>query len=64
MKKFYKCKQSLDQIEGTQRFVEGRVYEFIKSMGNIVFIMNEMNEKSCMTKELFKELFNQKPIER
>ena len=61
MKK-YECKKDAFHLNGEIAFKKGKQYEYIKTMGNIVFLKNEDGEHKQMTKEYFKETFKSKPI--
>ena len=59
MKK-YECKKDAFQLNGEVAFQKGKQNEFIKTMGNIVFLKNEDGSNQPITKEYFKENFKQK----
>lgn len=61
MKK-YECKKDAFHLNGEIAFQKGKQYEYIKTMGNTVFLRKENLEKSMMTKEYFKEHFKSKPV--
>ena len=53
MKK-YECKKDAFHLNGEVAFQKGKQYEFIKTMGNIVFLKNEDASNWSEKKELKK----------
>ena len=63
MKK-YECKKDALHLNGEIAFQKGKQYEYIKTMGNVVFMKSEDGSHQPITKEYFKETFKSRVARR